>query len=96
MWRLIDDVGARKQVNPDPHGRMEMADLSLLRRLLLEVFDKEGLKDLCFELGIVYDDLGGDGRSDKARELILRLQRERRLEALVAYGREHRPHAHWP
>ncbi|MCA9943984.1 MAG: leucine-rich repeat domain-containing protein [Anaerolineales bacterium] len=95
VWRLIDDVGARQQVKPDPHGRMEMADLSLLRRLLLDSFNPGELKDLCFELGIDYDDLPGDGRSVKARELILRLQREGRLDELVAYGRKHRPHAQW-
>ena len=70
-------------------------DLSALRRLLLESFNQGELRDACFELGFDYDDLPGDGREDKVRELILCLQRRGRLEELVEYGRAQRPHAQW-
>ena len=36
--------------------------LVLLRRILTERFDAEGLRTLCFDLGTDYDDLPGRGK----------------------------------
>jgi hypothetical protein len=44
--------------------------------------DGEELTTLCFRLGVAYDDLGGSGRIDKARELVLLLNRTSHLEEL--------------
>lgn len=72
-------------------------DVSLrLLDLLLEGFSKEDLKDLCFELGIDYDDLPAEGRSSKARELITYMERRGRTAELVILGAEKRPHLDWP
>ena len=72
-------------------------DVSLrLLYLLLEGFSREDLKDLCFELGIDYDDLPAEGRSAKARELITYMERRGRTAELVILGAEKRPHLDWP
>ena len=43
---------------------------------------------MCFKLGVEYDDLPGEGRAGKARELIRLLQRKNRLDELA----QHLPH----
>ncbi len=56
-------------------------------RLYEFIFDHYSLgelKDLCFYLGVVYDDLDGSGRKDKARELMEYLARRGRLDDLRA------------
>ena len=50
-----------------------------LLRLITDKFSKEELKTLCFEYGMDYDDLSGEGKQAKARELILYLKRRDRL-----------------
>lgn len=52
---------------------------------LLMHFDLEGLRTLCFKLGVEYDDLRGEGRAGKARELIMLLQRQGRLDELAQH-----------
>jgi len=42
-----------------------------LHRALIDRYDLEELRTLCAQLGIPFDDLRGEGRSAKARELIL-------------------------
>lgn len=53
-----------------------------LHQLLVHTCNAQELATLCFRLGITYDDLGGQGRSDKARELVLLLDRTGRLAEL--------------
>jgi tetratricopeptide (TPR) repeat protein len=67
--------------------------LTNLHRFITEHFDLEELRTLCFDLGIEYDDLGGEGRSDKARELLRRMGRRKELERLVDALRKVRPGA---
>ncbi len=55
-----------------------------LHQTLTARYDLEEFRTLCAQLGVPYDDLRGEGRSAKARELILWLQRHERLEGLVA------------
>jgi hypothetical protein len=42
---------------------------------LKEKFNVSGLKTLCFEYGLDYNDIPGDNKEDKAREIILDLKR---------------------
>lgn len=58
------------------------AYLNDLHQLLVRTFNAEELTTLCFRLGLAYDDLGGQGRSGKARELVLLLDRTDRLAEL--------------
>jgi len=55
-----------------------------LHRALTDRYDLEELRTLCAQLGVPFDDLRGEGRSAKARELILWLQRHSRLNELIA------------
>lgn len=56
--------------------------LSQLRRQLIDAYDEVSLQALCLRLGVNYNDLSGNNRSDKARELVLYLHRRRRLSDL--------------
>ena len=67
------------------------AHASALRRILVERFNLEELRTLCFDLSIDYDALRGEGKEALARELIVHLQRRLKLEQLTTYIRQHRP-----
>ena len=73
---------------------MTQPDTIQLHQFLVDHFDLEELKTLCFNLGVEYEDLGGEGRSDKARELVKAMQRRTRLEHLVAHLSLARPEAY--
>jgi hypothetical protein len=54
-----------------------------LRQFIDKHFNDEDLRNLCFELTIDYESLGGEGRSGKVRELIAKCERNDRLKDLV-------------
>ncbi|NJN15478.1 MAG: hypothetical protein HC822_03875 [Oscillochloris sp.] len=54
-----------------------------IHQLLLERYSLDELRTLCAELAVPFDDLGGEGRQAKAREMILWLNRRGRLTALI-------------
>jgi hypothetical protein len=62
---------------------------------LVERFNEGELRTLCFRLGIDYDDLIGEGKSDKARELIAYLERRASLSRLMEVGKQLRPDISW-
>jgi hypothetical protein len=68
---------------------------SILHGILVERFSEEELKTLCSELGVAYDDLPSEGRSAKARELVLHLARRDRIADLIVKGRHFAPGALW-
>ena len=53
-------------------------------REMLARFGEGELKDLCFDLGIDYEDLPGQGKADKARELVAHCERRDRFAELEA------------
>lgn len=63
----------------------------MLRRLLIGRLDDGELRTLCFDLDVDYDMLGGEGKANKARELISFLNRQGKVSQLVGWLREHRP-----
>ncbi|MCA9867590.1 MAG: hypothetical protein KC410_13975 [Anaerolineales bacterium] len=63
--------------------------------LIAHHFDLEEVRTLCFALGIAYDDLGGEGRRGKARELLLLAGRHDRMADLLALLRRERPAVDW-
>jgi hypothetical protein len=67
-----------------------------LRRLLVERFDEEDLRTLCFGLEVSYDRLPGRGMAAKARELVAHLDSRRQLADLIRVGHELRPDVAWP
>jgi hypothetical protein len=49
------------------------------------------LRQLCFALGLKYDDLRGEGCAHKARELVSLVERQRQLPQLSTALRQARP-----
>lgn len=76
--------GEELDIAPSPEARR-------LHRILRIRLDREELRTLCFDLGVNYDDLGGEGLSGKARQLVLFLQKRNRLTTLVEWLRRERP-----
>jgi hypothetical protein len=64
-----------------------------LYRVLTRLFDDEELRTLCFELGedYDYDNLRGEGKKAKARELVALAERKGHLTELEATIRRERP-----
>ncbi len=67
-------------------------DLSRLRDQLRALFSDSELRDLCFDLGVDFENLPGAAKGDKARELIQFMQRQGRLPDLVRRVVALRPH----
>jgi DNA-binding NtrC family response regulator len=70
-------------------------DLSKTRRYLVEHFNESELRNLCFDLRVDYESLGGTGKGDKARELIGYYERRGLLHVLVEACRQRRPNLTW-
>ena len=70
----------------------ELADL---RQKLADYFDDGELKSLCFDLGVAYDELPGEGKANKARELVAFMERRDRMSELVAECARQRPKVSW-
>jgi hypothetical protein len=65
-----------------------------LFRLIDSHFNDSEVRDLCFELDVDYDNLSGDNKRDKARELVIWMRRYGRLEELTELLMSKRPHLH--
>jgi hypothetical protein len=70
---------------------MNHDDLSRLHQFIENRYDMEELRTLCFDLGVGYDDLRGEGRSAKARELVGYMERRDQLGRLLDMLRKTRP-----
>ena len=68
-----------------------MTTLPQFRDQIVDHFNLEELKDLCFDLNISYDNLPGDNLSSKARELVNLCNRHGRLPLLVNQCQRLRP-----
>ncbi|MCL4804679.1 MAG: SUMF1/EgtB/PvdO family nonheme iron enzyme [Anaerolineae bacterium] len=73
---------------------MSQPDTTQLRQFILDHFNLDELKTLCVDLAVVYDDLGGEGRAGKARELVLFMERDSRLIDLRAVLAQQRGRAY--
>lgn len=73
-----------------PTGR-----LITLRQNLTDAFNEGELRTLCFDLQVDYESLPGQGKADKARELVSYLDRRGLVPELVAKCRELRPSILW-
>jgi len=66
-----------------------------LRRLLFQHFSDDGLRSLCQDLAVDYEQLPGQGKEAKARELIAFMEQRGRLADLLAAAARERPHVAW-
>lgn len=62
-----------------------------LRQILIKHFSEGELRTLCFDVGIDYDDLPGDGKANKARELVAHFERRNKIAELIFIIAQHRP-----
>ncbi len=65
------------------------------RQMLVTFFSDSELRDLCFDLGIEYENLSGQSKSDKVRELIAYAERSGRSIELLSLCRHLRPEMAW-
>ncbi|MFN2134869.1 MAG: trypsin-like peptidase domain-containing protein [Candidatus Promineifilaceae bacterium] len=70
--------------------------LTEIYQLLDQHFNQEELRTLCFTLEVDYDSLGGSGKSAKARELVLYLNRRNQIGKLEPAVQGMRPDIVWP
>jgi hypothetical protein len=77
------------------HASQEQVNTRILRQILVAHFNDSELRDLCFDLKVDYESLPGQGKSDKARELVGYMQRHGRIYELVMLGGQCRPDINW-
>lgn len=80
---------------PQPPAQQPPAQLAQLRQHLVTAFNDSELRDLCFDVGIEYENLSGTSKADKVRELIAYLQRRDDIATLVTKVQTLRPHIDW-
>lgn len=66
-----------------------------LRQNLIEYFSDGELRDLCFDMRVDYDDLPGQGKADKAREIVSYFERRQRIYELIDKCSDLRPNVDW-
>ena len=74
---------------------MPKPNLTKLRDQINEAFDEEELRDLCFELGVDYESLGGRGKAANVREFIIYCQRHHLFSQLQTALTQVRPNINW-
>lgn len=65
----------------------------MVRERFIALFNDSELRDLCFDLNIDYEILGGDGKADKVRGLIEHCERRNRFVELLETCHRLRPTA---
>jgi 3',5'-cyclic AMP phosphodiesterase CpdA len=66
-----------------------------LRQILAERFSEDELRTFCFDLSVDYEDLPGEGKAAKARELLALFERHDRVDELIQMGQKTRPDISW-
>lgn len=93
MQEVLERFRPRPAAEDDVNDYLIGPELAKLRRFLLERFSISELKDLCWDLGIDYELLDGQGKRDKVRELIDYFRRRGRVSELVEAVKALRPNA---
>ena len=68
---------------------------SKLHQGLVECFNEEELKTLCFEMGLDYENFPAQGKAGKAREIVAHFERTNGVSSLVEQCRRLRPNGPW-
>ena len=96
----VGEISIRGRVAIGDQPSQEQINQTELRKILIDHFNDDELRDLCFDLdrsciGIDYDDLPGEGRRGKVRELIKYAKRHNCITELVKMCRDLRSYASW-
>ena len=73
----------------------ELERLVQLREKITEHFSDDELRTLCFDLGVDYESLGGEGKEGQARQLVAHCARHGHLAELYAKCSQLRPRVDW-
>jgi hypothetical protein len=92
---LNQPTAAAMPASKPPTSASDPIDLVHLHQLLAQTFSLEELRTLCFTLNVDFDDLPGEGKEAKARELVTYLERRGRITDLIAKVKHERPHVPW-
>ncbi|MCP4429273.1 MAG: toll/interleukin-1 receptor domain-containing protein, partial [Chloroflexi bacterium] len=76
----------------DPQNQL----LVQIRDLIEDTFSLEEFRDLCFRLGVKYDNLRGESLSARILDLVEMMRRQRRLGDLLNFCARLRPNVEWP
>lgn len=77
-------------------GSLSIPERSILHDGLTSLFSLDDLEQLCFDLGIPWEEIPGNTRTAKTRELIDYFIRRGRITDLLAYSTKVRPQYPWP
>ena len=78
-----------------PEITPDQIDRGRLREAIVDLFNKNELRTLTFDLGFDYENLAPGGKADKARELVGVCYRNGRLLDLLHICQKERPHISW-
>lgn len=90
-WSLRQSINSNIVVN----SRRSQELQGYLLKNLNTRFSEQELRTLCFELHVEYSNLSGEGKSDKARELVGYLERRGRIPDLINLIKVQRPDISW-
>lgn len=76
-------------------GQQTTVSLKKLKQSLNNIFSVDELRELCFDLGVDYDNLSGSRKTDKIIDLIAYFERRQNLDELISVCRELRPNLNW-
>lgn len=76
---------------PEPRTKVERERLAELRQILSTLYSESELRDLVFDLGLDFDNLSGDGKAGKARELVAYCDRHGLIAELTETMEKGRP-----
>ncbi len=79
-----------RQDAPPAKAKQSPVDLTALRHALVNYFNMEDIRTLCFDLGVDFDSLPGSGKGAKARDLIAYWQNQGDLTPLIEAIRRER------
>jgi len=89
------DTSAQMLHSASKEVPVEVIDRSALRQNLTTYFNASELRTLCFDLNVDYDSLQGEGKGDKARELVAYMERHGRISELVEACKRLYPKVTW-
>lgn len=73
----------------------DISHLTNLRDRIAEKFDLSEIKELCFEMGVSYDDLTGETKTVKIQSLLEYSERRGKKKFLLERLHQHRPTIDW-
>lgn len=91
----IENASVQDTDQASQNPKLDKVSRTKLHNQLVAYFNQEELKTLCFNLGMYYDDLPGEGRASKARELIKYHERHDSIAELINEATKQRPNIPW-